>query len=125
MGGSETVLLVEDEDPVREVSALLLKTLGYRVVQAANAEEALHRFDAAEETIDLLMTDVVMPGRNGCELAEILRARDAGLKVLFQSGYTGDTVVRRGILNAEMAFLKKPFTLDALARKVREVLDGR
>jgi CheY-like chemotaxis protein len=125
VGGSETVLLVEDEDPVRAVSARLLETLGYRVLQAANAEEALHRFAASQIKIDLLMTDVVIPGRNGRELAEILRARDAGLKVLFQSGYTGDAVVRRGILNAEVAFLKKPFTLDALARKVREVLDGR
>ena len=71
---------------------------------------------------DLLLTDVVMPGRNGRELAEALRRQDPELKVLFQSGYTGDVVVGHGIVEAEMAFLQKPFTLDALARKVRAVL---
>jgi two-component system, cell cycle sensor histidine kinase and response regulator CckA len=122
--GGETVLLVEDEIPVRTVTAQLLETLGYRVLQAGSAEEALLLVQGGQEKIDLLMTDVVMPGMSGRELAGALRTRDPSLKVLFQSGHTDDMMVRHGILHAEVAFLKKPFTLDGMARKVREVLDG-
>jgi CheY-like chemotaxis protein len=123
-GRGETVLLVEDEDAVRAISVLLLESLGYRVLEAASAEEALRLVGAGRYKLDLLMTDVVMPGRNGRELAEALRRQDPGLKVLFQSGYTGEAVAGHGIVEAEMAFLQKPFTLDALAKKVRAVLDG-
>jgi CheY-like chemotaxis protein len=123
VGGSETVLLVEDEEPVRSVTTLLLEALGYRVLQAENGQDALRLFEANREKIDLLMADVVMPDLSGREVAEALQAMDPHLKVLFQSGYTDDTVVRRGILRAEVAFLKKPFSLDDLARKVREALD--
>ena len=123
VGGSETVLLVEDEEPVRSVTTLLLEALGYRVLQAENGQDALRLFEASGEKIDLLMADVVMPDLSGREVAEALQAMDPHLKVLFQSGYTDDTVVRRGILRAEVAFLKKPFSLDDLARKVREALD--
>jgi len=123
VGGSETVLLVEDEEPVRSVTTLLLEALGYRVLQAENGQDALRLFEASREKIDLLMADVVMPDLSGREVAEALQAMDPYLKVLFQSGYTDDTLVRRGILRAEVAFLKKPFSLDDLARKVREVLD--
>ena len=123
VGGSETVLLVEDEEPVRKITTLLLERLGYRVLKAENGQDALRLFEATREKIDLLMTDVVMPDLSGLEVAEALRAQDPGLRVLFQSGYTDDTVVRWGILHAEVAFLKKPFALDVLARKVREVLD--
>jgi signal transduction histidine kinase/CheY-like chemotaxis protein len=122
-GRGETVLLVEDEDAVRAVSVLLLESLGYRVLEAANAEEALRLVGAGRQKLDLLMTDVVMPGRNGRELAEALRRENPGLKVLFQSGYTGEAVAGHGIVEAEMAFLQKPFTLDALAKRVRAVLD--
>jgi CheY-like chemotaxis protein len=82
----------------------------------------LDLFEARRQEIDLLMTDVVMPDLSGRELARALRSRDPSLKVLFHSGYTDDTVVRWGVLQAEVAFLKKPFTLEALARKLREVL---
>jgi two-component system, cell cycle sensor histidine kinase and response regulator CckA len=125
IGGSEIILLVEDEEPVRVAAGLMLKALGYRVLQAASGEEALRLFEASREKIGLLITDVVMPGMSGPQVAEALRARDPDLRVLFQSGYTDDTVVRWGILHAEVAFLKKPFTLEVLARQVREVLDRR
>ena len=118
---SETILLVEDEAPVREITALLLESLGYRVQEASSGEEALHLAQDSREKIDLLMTDVLMPGMSGSELAEVLRASDAGLKVLFLSGHSGDTVVRHGVVHTEVAFLQKPFTLDALAKKLREV----
>jgi CheY-like chemotaxis protein len=123
VGGSETVLLVEDEAAVRNTTIRMLECLGYRVLEAASGPEALELFEASRAEIDLLMTDVVMPGLSGRELADALRVRQAGLKVLFHSGHTGDTVVCWGILHAEVAFLQKPFTLAALAKKVREVLD--
>jgi two-component system, cell cycle sensor histidine kinase and response regulator CckA len=121
--GTETILLVEDEDPVREVTALLLESLGYEVLQVSNAKDALNLVENTRAKIDLLFTDVIMPGMSGRELVEALRLRDPGLKVLFQSGYTDDMVIRHGILRAEVAFLQKPFTVDALAKKIREGLD--
>ncbi len=123
VGGSETVLLTEDEEPVRAVTALMLETLGYRVLQAGSGEEALLLAEERPEEIDLLMTDVVMPGMSGRGLADALRARTPKLKVLFHSGYAADAVVRRGVVQAEMSFLQKPFSLQALASKVRQVLD--
>jgi two-component system cell cycle sensor histidine kinase/response regulator CckA len=122
--GGETILLVEDEDPVREITALLLETLGYRVWKACGAEEALRLVGASREKLDLLLTDVVMPGMNGRELADALQSHGPGLKLLFQSGYTHAVAVRAGIVHAKMAFLQKPFTLDALSRKIREVLEA-
>ena len=120
---SETILLVEDEAPVREITALLLESLGYRVQEASSGQEALHLAQDSREKIDLLMTDVLMPGMSGSELAEVLRANDAGLKVLFLSGHSGDTLARRGVVHTEVAFLQKPFTLNALSEKLMEVLD--
>ena len=122
---SETILLVEDEASVREITALLLVSLGYQVKEASSGQEALHLAQGNREKIDLLMTDLLMPGMSGNELAEVLRANDAGLKVLFLSGHSGDTLARHGVVYTEVAFLQKPFTLDALSRKLREVLDQR
>jgi two-component system cell cycle sensor histidine kinase/response regulator CckA len=125
VAGNETILLVEDEDPVREVTALLLESLGYQVLQVSNAADALNLMENTRVKIDLLFTDVIMPGMSGRELAEALRARDPGLKVLFQSGYTDDMVVRHGVLRSEVAFLQKPFTIDSLAKKIRDRLDQK
>jgi two-component system cell cycle sensor histidine kinase/response regulator CckA len=105
---SETILLVEDEAPVREITTLLLVSLGYQVKEASSGEEALRLAQGNRKKIDLLMTDVLMPGMSGTELAEVLRARDAGLKVLFLSGHSRDTVVRHGVVHTEVAFLQNP-----------------
>jgi PAS domain S-box-containing protein len=123
VGGGETVLLVEDEDMVRHVTTLLLESLGYRVVKAANGQQAMRLFETSSEKIDLLMTDVVMPDMTGLEVAEALLARDPRLTVIFQSGYTDDVMVWQGIWDAQVAFLKKPFSREVLSQKVREVLD--
>jgi len=123
VGGCETVLLVEDEDMVRNVTTLLLESLGYRVLKAANGQQAMRLFETSPEKIDLLMTDVVMPDMTGREVAQALLARDPSLTVIFQSGYTDDVMVRQGIWDAQVAFLKKPFSREVLSQKVRAVLD--
>jgi two-component system, cell cycle sensor histidine kinase and response regulator CckA len=122
---SETILLVEDEDSVREVNALLLESLGYRVLQVSDAEQALKLVQDEQVKIDLLFTDVIMPGMSGRKLAEAFRAHDPSIKILFQSGYPDDLVVRDGILETEEPFLQKPFSLDALAKKIRHLFDQK
>jgi CheY-like chemotaxis protein len=114
---------VEDEDMVRNVTTLLLESLGYRVLKAANGQQAMRLFETSSEKIDLLMTDVIMPDMTGQEVAEALLARDPSLMVIFQSGYTDDVMVRQGIWDAQVAFLKKPFSREVLSQKVREVMD--
>ena len=125
-GGSETVLLVEDEPVVRGVAADVLRARGYSVLDAANGHEALSLARKhASEQIDLLLTDVVMPLMGGRELAERLREIHPETRVLYTSGYTGDTLVRNGVMEPDPEFMQKPFTPTVLSSKVREVLDRR
>ena len=121
--GSETILIVEDNAALRRIACRTLAQCGYTVFAAADATEALK---ASDETsaLDLLLTDIVMPGMSGPMLASELVARRPGLLVLFMSGYTDETVVRHGVLEAGTAFLQKPFTSAGLASKVRQVLDA-
>jgi CheY-like chemotaxis protein len=122
--GSETILLVEDEESVRNLVADFLKTTGHTVLEACDGEEAIRLASAQTHKIDLLISDVVMPKLNGRELWNSLRKRLPTLKVLFISGYTDDSVVRHGVIDGDVAFLQKPFTMRSLAAKIREVLDA-
>jgi len=122
--GSETVLVVEDQEEVRKLTQRVLEGRGYAVLAARNGAEALEIVARHPTRIHLMITDVVMPGMNGRELAELACARRSDLKVLYVSGYTGEAVLQHRLLEAGVAFLQKPFTPDALARKTREVLDN-
>jgi CheY-like chemotaxis protein len=116
------VLLAEDDGKLRTLIGNTLRTAGYTVLEGSNGEEAL---DIARTVpIDLLLTDVVMAGASGARLAEVLRPLRPEMGVLFMSGYAEDTIVRAGVLTPDVAYLQKPFTTTALARKVREVLEA-
>ena len=119
--GVQTVLVVEDAAGIRELARNLLERQGYTVLVAANADEALRLFKE-NGSIDVLLTDVVMPGASGPELITQLVAQRPGLKVIYMSGYTEETIVRHGVINPGIAFLHKPFTSEALGRKVGDVL---
>jgi CheY-like chemotaxis protein len=121
-GGTETVLVVEDEEAVRHLVCRVLRAKGYRVLEAAHAEAALILAGTTHEPIDLLVTDMVMPGLGGTALAEELMAVRPSLRVLFISGYAPEAVERRGELIDASGLLEKPFSADQLARKVREIL---
>jgi PAS domain S-box-containing protein len=120
--GSETILLVEDQDAVRSLTNAALKKHGYRVLEAADGEEAISLAGKHPGRIHLLLTDVVLPGMNGKELSERLKALRPDLKVLFTSGYTADVIAHRGVLDHGLSFLHKPYDLHELAAKVREML---
>ena len=123
--GTETLLLVEDEDQVRRIVQAILEQQGYDVLAAANGEEALKLAELHGSKIHLLMTDVVMPQMSGRELAEELTTIRPQLKVLYMSGYTDDAIVRHWLLDASLNFIQKPFDAATAARKVREVLDSQ
>ncbi|HVH88154.1 MAG TPA: response regulator, partial [Terriglobales bacterium] len=120
--GSETILLAEDAESLRELNLELLEALGYTVLEAAHGVEALDKAAEYHGSIHLLLTDVVMPGMSGKELAERLAISRPEVKVIYMSGYTDHTVIQHGILKPGTAFLQKPFTRETLARKLREVL---
>jgi signal transduction histidine kinase/CheY-like chemotaxis protein/HAMP domain-containing protein len=124
-GGSETILLVEDAAMVRQLARQVLESAGYRVLEAANAEAAIDLCERINgDKIDLLLTDVVMPGMSGNEMSRILLEKQPEMPVLYMSGYTDDAIVQHGVLEPGISFLQKPFTPGALALKVREVLDN-
>jgi len=123
--GSETILLVEDEDVVRRLAREILTQAGYKVLEACGGEEAMRLCQERWEPIDLLLTDVVMPETSGKEIAERLTELRPATHVLFMSGYTDEAIVHHGILDSNVQFIQKPFTALALAKKVREVLDSK
>jgi two-component system cell cycle sensor histidine kinase/response regulator CckA len=121
--GTETVLLLEDEEAVRTLASVILQSSGYKVLESRSPEDALRIGEQCKEPIDLLLTDMVMPRMSGRQVAEHLASLRPALRVIFMSGYTDNALVHDGALEARSAFLQKPFTPLALARKVREVLD--
>jgi len=122
--GHETVLLVEDDPSVRDLTRRILQRLGYRVLIATQGSESLDVAEKFDGQIDLLMTDVVLPGLNGREIAERIQVARPDTKVLFTSGYTENVVVHHGIADKNFNFIGKPYSLQALARKLREVLEA-
>jgi two-component system cell cycle sensor histidine kinase/response regulator CckA len=124
-GGSETILVIEDEEIVRTLASRGLRDHGYTVIEAKNGVEALHYIQGHPGTVDLVLSDVVMPEMGGRELAQKLALFDPDLLILFMSGYTGEDVVQRGLLDPGAPFQQKPFTPAALASKVRAMLDLR
>jgi two-component system cell cycle sensor histidine kinase/response regulator CckA len=118
----QTILLVEGDDDVRTITAEILERAGYNVHAATEAEHAQRIEADFAEPIDLLLTDVVMPGLGGPALAEVLRRRRSGLKVLYTTGYIDDDVAHHGVLRPDVTVLEKPFTLEALLQAVRECL---
>ena len=122
--GGETILLVEDAEGVRKLARRLLTECGYRVLTAANPHEALVLSENHEDPIHLVLTDVIMPGMSGKDLADRVLAGRPQTKILYMSGYTGDVLADRGVLAAGTELLQKPFTPSTLASRVREVLDG-
>jgi CheY-like chemotaxis protein len=118
------VLLVEDEDEVRLLAADILKQLGYTVLESSNGPAALEIGPNRGRRVDLLLTDVIMPGMNGRELAERLRPAQPRIRVLYMSGYTADALEPRALLDADRLVVQKPFTAEILAQRVREALDA-
>ena len=123
-GGSGTVLLVEDEESVRQLVRETLQAKGYQVLEAENGEAALRIASAHQGSIDMLITDVVMPGMSGRELSKKLCEARPKTRVLYLSGYTEDAIMHQGVFEPGTAFLQKPFTLQMLSRKVRDALRG-
>ena len=115
---------MEDDNAVRDLAQRILEMRGYKVLPARNGADALGIASLSERPIDLVISDVVMPGMNGREFVEALHVHTPGIPVLYMSGYTNDDIIRRGLKDSSVAFLQKPFTAKSLARLVRSVLDG-
>jgi DNA-binding NtrC family response regulator len=120
--GSLTVLVVEDLELLLPITARIVEMAGYTVLVAANAEEALRVADEHAAPIDLLLTDVVMPGKTGRELSDLLLAKNPAMRVLFTSGYPADTIIRHGIVEGRINFIQKPYTGDELLAMIRKTL---
>ncbi len=121
--GRGTILLVEDESFLREVTCEILESAGYRVLKARTAAEAISAFDEYKTIVRLLLTDVVLPGQNGRDLATDLRSVSPKLKIIFTSGYPENVVTRQGLQEDGMFYLPKPFSAQSLTRKVQQVLE--
>jgi CheY-like chemotaxis protein len=122
--GTETILLVDDEEPLRRLSERFLRAAGYTVISAADGLAAIAAAESYGKPVDLLLTDVVMPGMNGRELARRLADARLAARTLYMSGYTDEAVIKHGVLEPGIAFIYKPFSVEALTAKVREALDG-
>jgi CheY-like chemotaxis protein len=122
--GSETIMLVEDEESLRKLVQGCLASRGYTILDAGNGEEALKLAQQHDGYISLLLTDVIMPGMSGRELADNLKQSRTDIKILYMSGYTRDLVTQQGILETGSEILQKPFSINALLSRVRDVLDA-
>ena len=118
------ILIVEDELSVRLLTRRVLETLGYKVLEASDGDSALELWSNAYKEIDLVLTDVLMPGIHGPELVKRIKERQPEIKTLYMSGHADDALLHHGVLEGGLAFLEKPFTRDELTSRVREVLDG-
>jgi CheY-like chemotaxis protein len=121
--GNETILIVEDEEEVRKLTAKILEMQGYRILETCNGDDALLACERRKGPIHLMLADIVMPGMSGSELAKLLEPLYPEIKILYMSGYTDNAIVRHGVLEKGVNYIQKPFTMEALARKVRVVLD--
>ncbi|RJP56240.1 MAG: response regulator, partial [Deltaproteobacteria bacterium] len=121
--GSETILIVEDEETVRKLTVRVLERQGYKLLEASDGNEALLLCEEFKDSIHLILTDVVMPGMSGRKLVDFLKEICPEIKALYMSGYTDNAIVHHGMLEEGIEFIQKPFTMEKLAGKVREVLD--
>jgi DNA-binding response OmpR family regulator len=124
-GQGETVLVVEDDDMVRRLARVIIERAGYQVVEATSPDEALRLAERGDVSIDVLLTDVIMPAMNGRELAKRILVRRPEVKVVFTSGYTDDVIAHHGVLDRGVSLVQKPFSASSLTAKVRAVLDGK
>ena len=121
--GNETILIVEDEEEVRKLTSKILERQGYRILETFNGDDALLACERRKSPIHLMLADIIMPGMSGSELAKLLKPLYPEIKILYMSGYTDNAIVRHGVLEKGVNYIQKPFTMEGLARKVREVLD--